>query len=82
MQWNFSDLKNPRFIFESGFKSRAGYNGARTVSCENKWEKKSSEVFSKSLFSSKTKDRRGKVTVICGAKVGWLYIGLGSVTFL
>ena len=31
MQWNFSDLKNPRFIFESGFKSRAGYNGARTV---------------------------------------------------
>ena len=31
MQWNFSDLKNPRFIIESGFKSRAGYNGARTV---------------------------------------------------
>ena len=28
---NFSDLKNPRFIIESGFKSRAGYNGARTV---------------------------------------------------
>ena len=31
IQWNFSDLKNPRFIIESGFKSRAGYNGARTV---------------------------------------------------
>ena len=31
MQWNFFDLKNPRFIIESGFKSRAGYNGARTV---------------------------------------------------
>ena len=31
MQWNFSDLKNPRFIIESGFKSRAGYIGARTV---------------------------------------------------
>ena len=31
MHWNFSDLKNPRFIIKSGFKSRAGYNGARTV---------------------------------------------------
>ena len=31
IQWNFSDLKNPRFIIESGFKSRAGYNGVRTV---------------------------------------------------
>ena len=31
IQWNFSDLKNLRFIIESGFKSRAGYNGARTV---------------------------------------------------
>ena len=31
IQWNFSDLKNPRFIVESGFKSRAGYNGTRTV---------------------------------------------------
>ena len=31
MQWNLFDLKNPRFIIESGFKSRAGYNGARTV---------------------------------------------------
>ena len=31
MPRNFSDLKNPRFIIESGFKSRAGYNGARTV---------------------------------------------------
>ena len=31
IQWNFSDLKNPRFIIKSGFKSRAGYNGARTV---------------------------------------------------
>ena len=31
IHWNFSDLKNPRFIIESGFKSRAGYNGARTV---------------------------------------------------
>ena len=31
IQWNFFDLKNPRFIIESGFKSRAGYNGARTV---------------------------------------------------
>ena len=24
-------IQNPRFIIESGFKSRAGYNGARTV---------------------------------------------------
>ena len=31
VQWNFFDLKNPRFLIESGFKSRAGYNGARTV---------------------------------------------------
>ena len=31
IQWNFFNLKNPRFIIESGFKSRAGYNGARTV---------------------------------------------------
>ena len=31
IHWNFSDLKNPRFIIQSGFKSRAGYNGARTV---------------------------------------------------
>ena len=23
--------KNPRLVFKSGFKSRAGYNGARTV---------------------------------------------------
>ena len=30
IQWNFSDLKNPRFIIESSFKSRVGYNGART----------------------------------------------------
>ena len=28
---NFFELQNPRFIIESGFKSRAGYNGARTV---------------------------------------------------
>ena len=28
---NFSEPQNPQFIFESGFKSRAGYNGARTV---------------------------------------------------
>ena len=28
---SFSDLENPRFIIESGFKSRAGNNGARTV---------------------------------------------------
>ena len=44
--------------------------------------KKSPNVFLKSLFSSKAKDSRGKVTVICGAKVGWFYIGLGPVTFL
>ena len=31
IQWNFFCLKNLRFIIESGFKSRAGYNGARTV---------------------------------------------------
>ena len=31
IQWNFSDLKNPRFIIESGFKSRAGYDDTRTV---------------------------------------------------
>ena len=31
LQGNFSESKNPRFIIESGFKSRAGYNGARTV---------------------------------------------------
>ena len=31
IRWNFYDLKNPRFIIKSGFKSRAGYNGARTV---------------------------------------------------
>ena len=28
---NFPEPQNPRFIIESGFKSRAGYNGARTV---------------------------------------------------
>ena len=28
---NFFDSQNPRFIFKSGFKSRAGYNGARMV---------------------------------------------------
>ena len=28
---NFFESQNPRFIIESGFKSRAGYNGARTV---------------------------------------------------
>ena len=28
---NFSEPQNPRFIIKSGFKSRAGYNGARTV---------------------------------------------------
>ena len=27
--------KNPRFIIESGFKSKAGYNGARTRTCRN-----------------------------------------------
>ena len=27
----FSKSKNPRFIIKSSFKSRAGYNGARTV---------------------------------------------------
>ena len=31
LHWNFSEPKNPRFIIESGFKSRAGNNGARTV---------------------------------------------------
>ena len=31
LQRNFSEPKNPRFIIESGFKSRAGHNGARTV---------------------------------------------------
>ena len=31
LQGNFSEPKNPRFIIESGFKSRAGNNGARTV---------------------------------------------------
>ena len=31
LQGNFSEPKNLRFIIESGFKSRAGYNGARTV---------------------------------------------------
>ena len=29
---NFFEFQNPRFIIESGFKSRADYNGARTVS--------------------------------------------------
>ena len=28
---NFSELQNPRFIIESGFKSRADYNSTRTV---------------------------------------------------
>ena len=28
---NFSEPQNPQFIIESGFKSRAGYNGARRV---------------------------------------------------
>ena len=28
---NFSEPQNPRFIIESGFKSRAGYAGTRTV---------------------------------------------------
>ena len=28
---NFSEPQNPRFIIKSGFNSRAGYNGARTV---------------------------------------------------
>ena len=28
---NISESQNPWFIIESGFKSRAGYNGARTV---------------------------------------------------
>ena len=28
---NFFESQNPRFIIKSGFKSRAGYNGARTV---------------------------------------------------
>ena len=32
LQGNFFEPQNPRFIIESGFKSRAGYNGARTVS--------------------------------------------------
>ena len=31
LQGNFFEPQNPRFIIESGFKSRAGYNGARTV---------------------------------------------------
>ena len=31
LHWNFSEPKNPRFIIESGFKSRASNNGARTV---------------------------------------------------
>ena len=31
LHWNLFDLRNPRFIIESGFKSRKGYNGARTV---------------------------------------------------
>ena len=31
LQETFSKLKNPRFRNESGFKSRAAYNGARTV---------------------------------------------------
>ena len=34
--WNFSDLKNLRFIIESGFKSRAGYDGACTVNIFSK----------------------------------------------
>ena len=28
---NFFQPQNPRFVIKSGFKSRAGYNGARTV---------------------------------------------------
>ena len=28
---NFSEPQNPQLIIESGFKSRAGYDGARTV---------------------------------------------------
>ena len=31
LQGNFFGPQNPRFIFKSGFKSRAGYNGARMV---------------------------------------------------
>ena len=31
MHWNFSDPTNPRFVIESGFKSRAGYNGVCTL---------------------------------------------------
>ena len=29
--YNFSEPQNPRFVIESSFKSRAGYNGARMV---------------------------------------------------
>jgi hypothetical protein len=31
IQWNFFDLKNPRFIIESGFKSRAVSNQERVI---------------------------------------------------
>ena len=31
---NFSLLQNPRFIIESGFQSRAGYNGTHIVAGE------------------------------------------------
>ena len=32
---NLFETQNPRFIIESGFKSRAGYNGAHTI-CRSK----------------------------------------------
>ena len=53
IQWNFSDLKNPRFIIESGFKSRAGYNGARTVYIYSVdwWDEKKHSFILKYLYS-------------------------------
>ena len=45
IQWNFFGLKNPRFIIESGFKSRAGYNDTRRVG-------KLNAAYLKSLFNN------------------------------
>ena len=49
---NFFRTQYPRLINDSGFKSRASYNGARTVSRDNKDSQIFKEVFERIFFAN------------------------------
>ena len=58
---NFSEPQKPHFIIESGFKSRAGYNGTCTVRIQELQPRKISSLSQSYWFATLSSKERGEL---------------------